>query len=694
MLRLLICLYALSCSFALHSEEKALLSVSIPNIAQFCEKFKQHPLGKTLWGEDLAALRAYAEGLVQAESPDLYAIAQKIQRVDIEVLPTGDKNQPVGIRLQFSGDFGIIDEALQQTIKSELAIPNAQYSFEGTRILISKISEHKSFQAINNGGDMEGHWNIDAIREIVLANAPKRELASITAGLSFAPSGFFSLLVNADKLSSQIQLDAVPAGSKAIDLSILKRIPETSEGFAIAGFNGGDWWKAHKDAIATIVAENMIRKSDPESIEMAMNQINGMATMFLGTDVDTLMNGINGSFAMILNEPIITYPNISLLMPRSPALDTLITQVLNMGQQKTPEPGSFEFLNLKNMNPQGGDLTIGAICIARDDSHWILSMDSQFTEDYLSGKQYDISKRHYADTITEPDTLMYLAAMNSNKGMMLAVPHALGTAGNFFDNGRHAPAMAMAGHKLIKHSSPMIGYARSNDNGYCINNEGISSFAPSYVAVAAIVASIAIPNLLESKITANEAAAAATLKSAFFAGLIQFQAGCYLDIDNNGVGEYGFINHMNGAKPIKSANGDITIEAGSLMLLTGNLGQEVWPDGYATSNGYHFKIFLPDGRGGMYGYDEYAKDNDKASGASLRENYYIAVAWPTVLNETGRRVYMMTQDGQLRSTSRIQTRSEFMDNPSWEHFFKGVEGTMEEKLRRGPNTDAWPYYSR
>ena len=49
------------------------------------------------------------------------------------------------------------------------------------------------------------------------------------------------------------------------------------------------------------------------------------------------------------------------------------------------------------------------------------------------------------------------------------------------------------------------------------------------IAIIAIIAAIAIPNLLESRITANESAAATALKSGVFPAQVQFQSGNYSD---------------------------------------------------------------------------------------------------------------------------------------------------------------------
>lgn len=58
------------------------------------------------------------------------------------------------------------------------------------------------------------------------------------------------------------------------------------------------------------------------------------------------------------------------------------------------------------------------------------------------------------------------------------------------------------------------------------------------IAIIAIIAAIAIPNLLESRITANEAQAATSLKSGIFPAQVQYQAGNYIDPDSDGRGAY------------------------------------------------------------------------------------------------------------------------------------------------------------
>ncbi len=58
------------------------------------------------------------------------------------------------------------------------------------------------------------------------------------------------------------------------------------------------------------------------------------------------------------------------------------------------------------------------------------------------------------------------------------------------------------------------------------------------LAVLIIAAACVLPWLVDRRYTAQEAAAAAALKSRILPAQVQFQAGQYLDQDGNGVGEY------------------------------------------------------------------------------------------------------------------------------------------------------------
>jgi prepilin-type N-terminal cleavage/methylation domain-containing protein len=74
-------------------------------------------------------------------------------------------------------------------------------------------------------------------------------------------------------------------------------------------------------------------------------------------------------------------------------------------------------------------------------------------------------------------------------------------------------------------------------------------------AVIAIIAAIAVPNLLSARLSANEAAAIATLKN-LSSAQAQVQAAGAIDANNNGAGEYGYFAELSGAVGVRDATGN------------------------------------------------------------------------------------------------------------------------------------------
>ncbi|MBN8524993.1 MAG: prepilin-type N-terminal cleavage/methylation domain-containing protein [Planctomycetes bacterium] len=181
------------------------------------------------------------------------------------------------------------------------------------------------------------------------------------------------------------------------------------------------------------------------------------------------------------------------------------------------------------------------------------------------------------------------------------------------------------------------------------------------IAIIAIIAAIAIPNLLESRVTANESASSASLKSGIFAGQVQFQGGGYLDRDQDNVGEYGTIKMLAGI----NATNKVTV--GNLRLLTGPLANSsAWSTGTTdnlargSANGFFFTAVAPSETGTDEASDEYFHDG-MATGAATAafaatdstanngEQSWAAAAVPQEWGNAGRRVFFIGNDGQVRS---------------------------------------------
>lgn len=186
------------------------------------------------------------------------------------------------------------------------------------------------------------------------------------------------------------------------------------------------------------------------------------------------------------------------------------------------------------------------------------------------------------------------------------------------------------------------------------------------IAIIAIIAAIAIPNLMESRVTANESAASASLKAGVFAGQVQFGGAGYLDRDQDNVGEYGTLRMLAGI------NSTSKNPAGSIRLLTGPLSNTAaWNTAGATvsapaqglMSGYHFSAIVPSDTDsttedtlvllyegvGVTGTALMASVTGTTSTANQGERGWAASAVPQEWGNTGRRIFTIAGDGQLRS---------------------------------------------
>jgi len=185
------------------------------------------------------------------------------------------------------------------------------------------------------------------------------------------------------------------------------------------------------------------------------------------------------------------------------------------------------------------------------------------------------------------------------------------------------------------------------------------------IAIIAIIASIAIPNLLESRVSANEAAASSSLKSGVFSAEIQCQANGYQDADADNIGEFATLRVLAGLDATnKIGTNSIHLLQGQFAVKTNwsnaGAGSETDP-ALGTSNGYKYTSIVPANtdittllttKVWAEGQALPASIADlTAETANQGESYFIASASPEKFGESGRRAFVITADGQVRSPS-------------------------------------------
>ncbi len=142
------------------------------------------------------------------------------------------------------------------------------------------------------------------------------------------------------------------------------------------------------------------------------------------------------------------------------------------------------------------------------------------------------------------------------------------------------------------------------------------------VAIILIIAAIAIPNLLRSRIAANQASAVGSLRTLNTANIT------YASTYNTGYsGQLSYLGNVGVANPSATQAGLID------SVLAGPGGNT------SAKSGYNF------------GYTPGATD------ASGRINTYSYIAWPITVGTTGTNYYFTDQSGVIRQNSTAQATS-------------------------------------
>ncbi len=214
------------------------------------------------------------------------------------------------------------------------------------------------------------------------------------------------------------------------------------------------------------------------------------------------------------------------------------------------------------------------------------------------------------------------------------------------------------------------------------------------VAIIAIIAAVAIPKLMSARISANENAAIATLRS-IAAAQQQFQASSAIDTDGDGGGEYGFFGELAGAVPMRIFDGTgpaLSTDANDVLdppFLASAFGNVVaigtTTEGMVERQGYNFRVFLPaeTGATGTPGVAEGSAGGTAAitNWASANcEIMWCAYAWPVDAEKTGNRVFFINQEGDIAS---FDNRDQSYEGATAPAFGAAYDNTVANSMEEG-----------
>jgi len=148
------------------------------------------------------------------------------------------------------------------------------------------------------------------------------------------------------------------------------------------------------------------------------------------------------------------------------------------------------------------------------------------------------------------------------------------------------------------------------------------------VAIIAIIAAIAIPNLLRARLAANESSAIASLRT-LSSAQETFRSSIMIDEDTDGLGEYGTLSQL----------------AGLVACPNGNTADPPFIDdqlGSANKSGYVFDMLL----GGTTACGTVAV----TPATNANEITYFAYATPVSYGRSGNRTFVLDSSGVIRGS--------------------------------------------
>ena len=200
------------------------------------------------------------------------------------------------------------------------------------------------------------------------------------------------------------------------------------------------------------------------------------------------------------------------------------------------------------------------------------------------------------------------------------------------------------------------------------------------VAIIAILAAVAIPGLLRSRIGANEASALGSLKS-IVAGQECFKIANAVDLNADGQGEYGFLQEISGANQCRTDNAG-TCNGGNfgpspfVPRMLGNVNA----NNQGLKAGYLFIVYLPATANSSTALYPSPVDIPEATSS------YMAYAFPESGGRSGTRVFCAHFTGSIfswpNSNNTYSTPTNF---PAYDALLGDNDGKVGVDWNDGPD---------
>jgi hypothetical protein len=247
---------------------------------------------------------------------------------------------------------------------------------------------------------------------------------------------------------------------------------------------------------------------------------------------------------------------------------------------------------------------------------------------------------------------------------------------------------------VTQHLAPSITGVNDRPEGILMSSHspnGVTTASFIGVGALAMATAVVVPGLMRSRIGSNEASAIGSLK-AICVGQEQFKSACAVDLNSNGVGEYGFLQELAGTSPCRTPGGlkgQMFQASPYIPRILGTTDAQ----GRSAKAGYYFKVFLP-GKTEAHSSEGGVPAGDPEL-AAKQEGTWCVYAWPQSQGRSGVRTFFIDARGQPYATSGGRMQYSGDNGPAANAAFapdgpnpKNLEGPLAER-KPGSDGNFW-----
>ena len=477
-------------------------------------------------------------------------------------------------------------------------------------------------------------------------------ITRLTYRMSIVPEGILERIETDSKTNP---------GMIPVDRSVLGLLPSATMMAIGFGFDGKAYWAANHGQFAASAMEAQTKLGNPVTIEHAFDAMDALLRdAGIEAGVEELVSSFKGTIVFAL-QPGSPFPALTFAVPRSKQIDQAIAVGAKQIEAGLPAEGQSTLVSIPNSPVP---LNIG---LAKD--HWVFTTDPMLASDWIAGTPGGwLDSKAMTTLISKAPKDAYVLGASDTPAVIRMINGYIGMALGFAKDMPPADRQAILGavNRLAAQASTGYLYAGSGGLGQVFEGRGIVGVMAGPVALGVGVGATAAlmnkhhePEVVFAPV-ADPKVAMVNLKSGIFPAEIQFQAGGYIDSDNDGIGEHGLLAELGGVSPVGNDK--------RLHLLDDDLAN-------GNKDGWNYQVYLPLNDHEALGElaDEKGRQANELS--DLQERQWVAYAWPAE-GETGT-MLAITQDGMLFETPwqggypewyELYGEPNWSGTPTWEKY--------------------------